>query len=1346
MEPDSQEITDKFSYKPKKITPALKQEIDQARAEAGLFYRFDESEVPLLIQSQDGTASGKTYSVFKQYLDAVNPAVHAGEGHRNLVFITPLKSQIDLPAELLALAAEKQVRVLPFLSIADLEFIPWGQEPQGEKSNNTNRYRRWITQGKRLFGATSSVYIAFSRLDALLTGQLGIEQQIKAEYAAGALDSQDQLKDKLRDSRLSLVNQLRNTCLELLDAQGEEVDQLVDLVEKGKSQKGQLALEMLEHLFPFQIALYRRCILLATTKKFDGNVTLLRCNQEGHFTRSERPLDHLIGQKKTLKENPLGEIAQLPHTERLKALKEEYFPSDVSSPFLQRDIRFTLVLDEEHDAYQIFQESVTKVLLSENVQLPSLFAALHRVLEFVDGCAEDARALSYTPLKEYVDAIHAALKKCDLRTDFELKKLTRLFQNSLADIVVDGRNSEQVIALIGHVFSYQIQRFYREADLKRIRLRSHGRSSYTEIYVADEDSEAYQDDNFSLYEVYQTTTAVLAASAQLTKPGPIQNMLSQQEHSNHNNPLSVFIGTAQAIKGEARYLLAGKGDHDQLIDDFFTYFQPKTLFALSPRDRVKIQAKELKGWILLKFRMELIKELPEIALLRMLYQTKNTVMLLSATSGFPGTYNGQYSRPFLQAYSHDLGVAVRRRDTESASQLAHIRKLRTSFRPVDISIFNDEQLQLSPQISEPDFKSVYEYWLRLLSPYLTDIRRNRYHNREFIRHLQAILLAAYNQQHTLSIGLSSRVFSVLGRFVRDQLNSATPLKNIRQLDHRQQDEPPRVFEIKPFKGKNHIRVVLFDSMLNREDDVREYLKVDDTDVTLCMVSHFKGAGTGLNYYVTYPDPLQPFQVDFQNMSMVCGSYWSQVNQQTNHGCSRNTLANYITLLKHYAHSGIIRSIDDFDTDLLDSDSAQLLEREHCVEVFKTAMQTIGRTERRDAIMQSQIRLPYDVHLNAMRVFRDLEQYPDAETLRVSLSLHNDNWRCRALSDLEKASFMTDDKRKAFEQQVQEACELYDEFDQTFQQHILQAARQGNPDALAFNEAFRHPDSFTNPSSYIKRLLKNAIVKNDVLLQACIKNFYLQRDDSWKNVILAQEPHEPFGLTDLANGTRPYLPELILPQHHQDMTEVLPDLEQKLFKQILNTKPDVLQKWIPIPKLRPMLIGNIGEWQFSLLLQRLGISPLSPDEVCEHLGAACYEKFDFYFLRDGHLLAVDVKNWQMTGNNREQGRNLFSSAHQKLCQVTQAVAKNPAISDVKAVYLNTRYSRNAQNDRSEQCADQALYFMNLFKSVPYYQDAEKKHKTRNYIAAIHYQLRVNPGLLALLPRLADDTETAVPLTH
>ncbi|MCL7706985.1 hypothetical protein M8368_26800, partial [Enterobacter kobei] len=167
------------------------------------------------------------------------------------------------------------------------------------------------------------------------------------------------------------------------------------------------------------------------------------------------------------------------------------------------------------------------------------------------------------------------------------------------------------------------------------------------------------------------------------------------------------------------HLSSSEPQKEQLIDDFFTYFQPKTLFSLSPREQVRIEAEQLRGWVLLKFRMELIKELPEIALLRVLYNTRNTIILLSATAGFPATYNGQYSRPFLDKYARDLNYRIRQRDVNSASPLSAIRDNRNLHRPVALEVFDDQVLEFLPQNEEPEFRNAYRLWLKMLEPYST---------------------------------------------------------------------------------------------------------------------------------------------------------------------------------------------------------------------------------------------------------------------------------------------------------------------------------------------------------------------------------------------------------------------------------------------------------------------------------------------------------------------------------------------------------------------------------------------------------------------------------------------------
>ena len=131
------------------------------------------------------------------------------------------------------------------------------------------------------------------------------------------------------------------------------------------------------------------------TKKFDGSVLLLKRDKKATITGVHNNWTTFWARKKGLKVNPLGEIANQTNPQRIESLKEQYWITDEDSPFAQRDIRFTLVLDEEHEAYRIFQQNVCQTLMNDDQQLPSLLAILHRVLEYVDECSSDERAPVY---------------------------------------------------------------------------------------------------------------------------------------------------------------------------------------------------------------------------------------------------------------------------------------------------------------------------------------------------------------------------------------------------------------------------------------------------------------------------------------------------------------------------------------------------------------------------------------------------------------------------------------------------------------------------------------------------------------------------------------------------------------------------------------------------------------------------------------------------------------------------------------------------------------------------------------------------------------------------------------
>ena len=131
----------------------------------------------------------------------------------------------------------------------------------------------------------------------------------------------------------------------------------------------------------------------------------------------------------------------------------------------------------------------------------------------------------------------------------------------------------------------------------------------------------------------------------------------------------------------------------------------------------------------------------------------------------------------------------------------------------------------------------------------------------------------------------------------------------------------------------------------------------------------------------------------------------------------------------------------------------------------------------------------------------------------------------------------------------------------------------------------------------------------------------------------------------------------------------------------------------------------------------------------------YEDFDMYCRVGQQLIAIDAKNWRMGANHRQQGHQLHAQALYKLSKLQRLSADNPHIQQVRAVYLNTRYSRNALNDRAEQMAQEQLFYLNLFKSIPFYET----HHTLKDQAKLRYQLRVSPRLLSLLDANENDQQ-------
>ncbi|WP_163004667.1 hypothetical protein, partial [Pseudomonas viridiflava] len=92
--------------------------------------------------------------------------------------------------------------------------------------------------------------------------------------------------------------------------------------------------------------------------------------------------------------------------------------------------------------------------------------------------------------------------------------------------------------------------------------------------------------------------------------------------------------------------------------------------------------------------------------------------------------------------------------------------------------------------------------------------------------------------------------------------------------------------------------------------------------------------------------------------------------------------------------------------------------------------------------------------------------------------------------------------------------------------------------------------------------------------------------------------------------------------------------------------DGIDVHLPNPALIPLLKGNVGEFIFSKVLSKLGVSTLSLDELVSLLGPAVYERYDTFVLDGSALICVDVKRWAAGLENEELSIKTLRGAETK----------------------------------------------------------------------------------------------------
>lgn len=1329
--------------------PTLKDRVNVSRASISSLFDTRQHPKPSLVLCNYGTGLGKSYGVIDQFIKEI---VQAEAGyHRNLFFITPQKAQIDFDKGLLEQAHQAKIEVVAFLSRADttdLEFKDWLADREGQRKTNLHHYQDWIRRANVLKAQDKELFHATLQLSDEIGSLQRLERKLSNAIQEGEFGAYvDGIRDQIQDGIYRLERALGVLAKAALNHRGKAVD-LVEAFSECEQEELRIRGDILRRLVPFAVAMAKPTILVATTKKFDQTVVLphLKAQKDdpevNDWALLFRRFDSVIGGKLQLKSNNADKHADADLVDKMRYLRGEVFKMDEQNAFHIKNIPFTVVIDEEHESYEVLLESSSTKLIDKNVTLPHVFSAVRRIYKQVQFKEPDEPEYPLFEEKAaFIRDIELALvNRCEVSGLDVLGRALDLFSDNVDYAYISGQHSEQIIGLVRSVFSFNAKRYFHESDLKNVRLRSKQGGAGIELYHTTDGD----DPTISLYEVYQVLLATLYAAVQLQAAGNLVKLLGQTGDS-HNQPLVQFIRRANQHKTEVENLFTHSGDQS-LLDFFFVYFRPKTIFSIVPLESLEYSDLSVENKVFVSFSVEIILEQPEVQLLRMLHNTRNTVICLSATTGFKGNITGQFNRTFLSEYCEgkpeNLGISICNPLDDTLEKIAALRQDRAQIRNVSFKVFD----VLSPCLPEgsesqdESYQRVFKRYYETLKGQLHNQFLTKYPDLEFRRGLHALLRAAYDGKHTLSLSLSHRLLNAFKRY----LGAVRARTALQPNDLRFVDDKNFSFEIQPFENGITLRVILFSSDTNKEADPRDYTQVDDPNTKLMFLASYKSAGTGLNYFVCQKflditGQIESLEVDFERLVLVNQPYYTRVigSGEEGYGSRLNTLANINRLMKNRAGHTDLTLLSQFDANVSTGPDYEFLSQEHRMEQLKAFMQAFGRIERKDSLLDTEIFISSDVLDISMLSLSIAHREPENRTVFGSFSLLNDQFAQLCFETQRRHSFVNEVERCAFSQRMHVQNEKLKKFlgrgcgEITT---ILEKARQGDAEAIEFNELFRSIESFTDPAAYLTRLKECKLVSHDPYYHALVDQLYIPVDNGLEMIKLCEPDNPDDILTDLEKGKSLYDPvrRAGAGRSFSDDTPLGP-MAHKLFRIVDDIEVGAFQQFIPHPGFIPHLKGNMGEHLLRSFVDMIAhIHIMTPDEAQSKIGFRCYELFDLYVTdEEGRLFCLDAKNWSSSLDNKlDQSKSSLESSVGKLKTIMELTQGR--FTDVTAIYVNTRYEENPLYHAQDTQPHQAIHYLNLFVRESGYKNAVRTvGKRTEEISREKHEIRVNSTLLRLL---------------
>lgn len=1265
--------------------------------------------------ANEGTGYGKSYNSINGFINTLKSKDE--KENQVLIFTTPQKMQIDIDKNLIEELFDMKVNILMSLSQEDItnpDFKHWN-EPS---INNLKIFSKWQKKYEKCRNKNEFIYNEISHLNnALLNIKKSKEDIEGSNDEAFVLEE----KNKIISLKRNIASGYKNLCTIILD-------KYESTQEVFTSKGNDVEADIIKFFYPFEYAKYYDCLILMTTDKSDFNINYFRLNKRkeaiNRFTVASESLDYLIGKKEdpSKQENSrISELVSLPtNKERENILKNHIFKKKGTDDNFY-NTRFHLIIDEEHVAYGKFLDRKISTIISgvrdddKKINISHILSTLHRFKENAI-VEEDKRVLldvlgkrdfeiqesKITIAKDILFNKIEEIAKKEFESDKfsveNIKEYLAYFANNINHLTIYKSSFEQVTEVARNAFNFTTKHFYNEEELVKLKIRPFENKTKGLIYIENEKNKQLEDLNMK--EFFQFILCIMQAFNKIEKKHikVIKDNVKQGEGANQNNHLSSFINACNNNREALNHVFDRISKNKIPIDEVFTYMQPKTVFSI---ERSEDQTELDTGFVKVDLIIQNIQELPEISIARMLYDNDTNIIMLSATTGYKNFYINNYNREAIISLSdkYNLNLDIRERKENELNIIESIRKERLLIRQHSPEIFpySEDTFETGDREQDKEIKSLYamienQYYGRI----------HRFKKKEFQRGVHAVVMSAFEGKNTIMLSISNDLSNTLKNIANNE-----SLGKLKAMDINEKTKSEYVTLYKPKDAPYYLKVITLnsDAVKKEGDFIKEQMSINNERERVVIVSSYNSAGTGVNLYLTSTNTEsgEEIEKDFDRLFLTGTPLYSQVIDKK---LGIRTTNNYISILK-YITENKTKFLSDIGSHIFNEpEYADMLYRNHRTSILHTIIQAVGRIERKDAIIKSEVYIPKDFYQEVAFLFSEIRNLRDPAI--ENLSMLNTELRNSCFQHLERKSFKDNQSRVLFEQKIKNNSNKINNFFSEDMRKYFKEIREGKDktgDILRLNNLIRSEISFENPNKLIDGINE---INLDNTRKTLAQTLFIDKSK-------IEDVEIGYSIDDNENDSQPILSDAIHSKRIYDPYTIFPnymglDEGESSVCDIINKFSDlrekkVFSKLLPHPAFLDVLKGNVGEAMVIEAVNRFASKKVK--DITSSL-TQYYEMFDMFLEINGNLLCIDAKYWNNNREDKERVESLIEKTVNKSKKIKEELKGK--YGKIEFLVINTDINKNNINTFNNIRDD--LNFINLFVLTPL--SIKNKEKGKNTV--------------------------------